>query len=87
MQLVTFYVSEQVYKGEMVDTGETVAVKCYEDIFLSYNYRNEMAVLPQLHHKNVVDYAGFCSDVEGILVFEYMKNGSLDKWLFGEYGQ
>ncbi|KAG0558325.1 hypothetical protein KC19_10G019300 [Ceratodon purpureus] len=74
----------KVYKGEMVDTGETVAVKCYEDIFLSYNYRNEMAVLPQLHHKNVVDYAGFCSEGEGILVFEYTENGSLDKWLFDD---
>ncbi|KAG0627217.1 hypothetical protein M758_2G183000 [Ceratodon purpureus] len=74
----------KVYKGEMADTGEAVAVKCYEDIFLSYNYRNEMAVLPQLHHKNVVDYAGFCSEGEEILVFEYMENGSLDKWLFDD---
>ncbi|KAG0627212.1 hypothetical protein M758_2G182500 [Ceratodon purpureus] len=71
-----------VYKGEMVDTGEAVAVKYYEGNSFSYNYRNEVAVLPQLHHKNVVDYAGFCD--EGILVFEYMENGSLDKWLFDD---
>jgi serine/threonine protein kinase len=51
-------------------------------------FRVQMEVLPRLHHKNVVGYAGFCMDKgEEILVFEYMLNDSLDKWLFGTHVQ
>ncbi|KAG0597872.1 hypothetical protein M758_12G027000 [Ceratodon purpureus] len=81
---------KEVYKGVMVNTGEVVVAKFYDipkSIYssksASMEFRVQMAVLPQLHHNNVVGYAGFCLE-EGkrILLFEYMPNGSLDKWLF-----
>ncbi|KAG0553636.1 hypothetical protein KC19_12G027000 [Ceratodon purpureus] len=80
---------KQVYEGVMVNTGEVVAVKRRYALSVSEsaseNFSVEMAVLPQLHHKNVVGYAGFCLEKgERILVFEYMPSGSLDKWLFDD---
>ncbi|KAG0597873.1 hypothetical protein M758_12G027100 [Ceratodon purpureus] len=80
-----------VYKGVMNDTGEEVAVnvelhaKNSKDEHAKDKFRVQLAVLPQLHHNNVVGYAGFCLEKgEGILMFEYMPNGSLDKWLFDD---
>ena len=46
--------------------------------------RNEVLVLAQLQHKNLVRLQGFClHEKEMILVYEYIKNGSLDNFLFG----
>jgi molybdenum cofactor biosynthesis enzyme MoaA len=51
-------------------------------------FRVQMEVLPRVHHNNVVGYAEFCMEKgEEILVFEYMPNDSLDKWLFGTHMQ
>jgi molybdenum cofactor biosynthesis enzyme MoaA len=51
-------------------------------------FRVQMEVLPRVHHNNVVGYAEFCMEKgEEILVFEYMLNDSLDKWLFGTHMQ
>ena len=88
----------QVYRGVMVDKApsgapitEAVAVKRLNRLtsFLSIDlFRVQMEVLSRLHHDNVVGYAGFCMEKgEQILVFEYMLNGPLDKWLFGKHVQ
>jgi hypothetical protein len=46
--------------------------------------RNEVLVLAQLQHKNLVRLQGFClHQNEMLLVYEYIKNGSLDNFLFG----
>jgi serine/threonine protein kinase len=88
----------QVHRGVMVDKApsgapitEVVAVKrihpCmrYPPINV---FRVQMEVLPRLHHNNVVGYAGFCMEKgKEILVFEYMLNDSLDKWLSGKHVQ
>jgi serine/threonine protein kinase len=86
----------QVYRGVMVDKAPSGApiitvvtvkrLKSSEDPI--DEFRVQMEVLPRLHHKNVVRYAGFCMEkCEEILVFEYMPNDSLDKWLFGKHLQ
>ena len=44
---------------------------------------NEVATIGRIHHINVVQLIGFC--VEGskqALVYEFMPNGSLDKFIF-----
>ena len=46
--------------------------------------RNEVLVLAQLQHKNLVRLQGFClHQNEMLLVYEYIKNGSPDNFLFG----
>lgn len=37
----------------------------------------------QLNHPNLVRLVGYCTEgTQRDLVYEYMQNGSLDKWLF-----
>jgi serine/threonine protein kinase len=47
---------------------------------------NEVQVLAELQHKNLVGLQGFCSHQhDTLLVYEYIKNGSLDNILFGTF--
>ena len=49
-----------------------------------HQLHNEVRVLAELQHKNLVRLQGFCSHPEEtLLVCEYIKNGSLDNFLFG----
>jgi serine/threonine protein kinase len=46
--------------------------------------QNEVQILAELQHKNLVGLQGFCShNNDTLLVYEYIKNGSLDSILFG----
>lgn len=43
-------------------------------------------MLSLLHHPNLVNLVGYCTDAEHrILVYEYMANGSLEDHLLGMY--
>ncbi|GLU10919.1 hypothetical protein SLE2022_276960 [Rubroshorea leprosula] len=70
-----------VYKG-LIDGGSlVVAVKRFSG---SKYCRPEGELLCQLRHQNIVSLLGFCHEKdEGILVYEYMTRGSLDRYLFG----
>jgi len=47
--------------------------------------QNEVRVLAELQHKNLVGLQGFCSHQnDTLLVYEYIKNGSLDNILFDD---
>ncbi|XP_062203821.1 rust resistance kinase Lr10-like [Phragmites australis] len=74
-----------VYKGVLLPGGVHVAVKmllgtsnCNGEEFIS-----EVATIGRIHHVNVVRLVGFCSEeMRRALVYEYMPNGSLDKYIF-----
>ncbi|TVU23620.1 hypothetical protein EJB05_25996 [Eragrostis curvula] len=80
-----------VYKGQMRD-GLKVAVKKCSCLLSDSNqgqllqeYRNEVQFLMKLHHRNIVKLLGYCIEQEAmILVYEYIPNKSLDRFIFGK---
>ncbi|KAI5344129.1 hypothetical protein L3X38_012006 [Prunus dulcis] len=51
------------------------------------DFISEVATIGRIHHFNVVQLVGYC--VEGskcALVYEFMQNGSLDKYIFSKEG-
>ena len=72
-----------VYKGKL-RSGHIVFVKV---LIMSkanrQDFSNEFATIGRIHHVNVVRLVGFC--VQGskwALIYDYMPNGSLDKFIF-----
>ncbi|PKA61724.1 putative receptor-like protein kinase [Apostasia shenzhenica] len=56
--------------------------KCNGDEFIS-----EVSTIGRIHHLNVVRLVGFCSEgSKRALVYEFMPNGSLDKYIFSSDG-
>ncbi|XP_029125196.1 PR5-like receptor kinase [Cajanus cajan] len=77
----------QVYKGNLSD-GTTVAVKVLRansDKRIQEQLMAKVSTIGKIHHFNLVQFYGFCfkKDLRA-LVYEYMGNGSLDKYLFHE---
>ncbi|KAJ9703997.1 hypothetical protein PVL29_005328 [Vitis rotundifolia] len=73
-----------VYKGAISEGNKVVAVKRLEVVEEGEReFQAEMTGIGRTHHRNVVQLFGFC--VEGstkLLVYEYMRNGSLADLLF-----
>ena len=48
-------------------------------------FKNEVSLLTRLQHKNLVKLLGFCNEGdEEILVYEFVPNSSLDRFIFGK---
>uniref|UniRef100_A0A2P2JY90 Receptor-like serine/threonine-protein kinase n=1 Tax=Rhizophora mucronata TaxID=61149 RepID=A0A2P2JY90_RHIMU len=77
-----------VYSG-VLDNRMVVAVKQLEGIEQGEKqFRMEVATISSTHHLNLVRLIGFCSEGRHrLLVYEFMKNGSLDNFLFITEGQ
>ncbi|RAL45701.1 hypothetical protein DM860_009565 [Cuscuta australis] len=75
-----------VYRGVLRANNRTiVAVKQLEGIEQGEKqFRMEVATISSTHHLNLVRLIGFCSEGRRhrLLVYEFMKNGSLDLFLF-----
>ncbi|KAL2938506.1 L-type lectin-domain containing receptor kinase IV.2, partial [Bienertia sinuspersici] len=77
----------KVYKGILPSTGDQIAVKR-----ISHNSKQgmkefvaEISSMRRLRHRNLVPLLGYCRRKgELLLVYEYMQNGSLEKFLYGK---
>ncbi|XP_057441489.1 rust resistance kinase Lr10-like [Lotus japonicus] len=76
-----------VFKGNLC-SGPSVALKMLaKSKGKGKDFINEVATIGRVHHLNVVQLIGFC--IEGpkhALVYEFMPNGSLDKFIFSKEG-
>ncbi|XP_058098024.1 cysteine-rich receptor-like protein kinase 2 [Magnolia sinica] len=75
-----------VYKG-VLKNGKIVAVKKLmigQSRRARADFESEVKLISNVHHRNLVRLLGCCSKgSELLLVYEYMANSSLDKFLFG----
>ncbi|CAH1421399.1 unnamed protein product [Lactuca virosa] len=74
-----------VYKGQLPD-GQLVAVKLLgKAIGAGEDFINEVASIGRTSHANIVTLLGFCFEGnKRALMYEFMPNGSLDKFLRGD---
>ncbi|KAJ9563721.1 hypothetical protein OSB04_008881, partial [Centaurea solstitialis] len=75
-----------VYKGELHD-GTKIAVKRMESGVMSEKgldeFKSEISVLTKVRHRHLVALLGYCLDGnERLLVYEYMPQGTLSRFLF-----
>ncbi|KAI3831105.1 hypothetical protein MKW92_007884 [Papaver armeniacum] len=74
-----------VYKGLIEEMG-TVAVKRLDKVLREgeKEFKTEVNVIGQTHHKNLVRLLGFCEEGRHrLLIYEFMSNRSLADHLFG----
>ncbi|CAN6556056.1 unnamed protein product [Malus baccata var. baccata] len=78
-----------VFKGAFAsDNGKFVAVKRLDTMFREGDhpeFKAEVSGIGRTNHRNLVQLLGFCDEGHHrILVYEFMSNGSLNSFLFGE---
>ena len=79
----------RVYKGTL-DDGVEVAIKKTNrvDTSGSQQFLNEVSVLSQVNHRNLVRLHGCCLETEvPMLVYEYVQNGNLLDHLQGQHSE
>ncbi|KAG6693042.1 hypothetical protein I3842_10G144300 [Carya illinoinensis] len=77
----------RVYRGVLPTSKIEIAVKriSHESRQGMREFVAEIVSIGRLHHRNLVPLLGYCRRKEELLlVYEYMPNGSLDKYLFGQ---
>ncbi|XP_021620135.1 wall-associated receptor kinase-like 20 [Manihot esculenta] len=75
----------EVYKGELQD-GTVVAIKLAKvgNVKSTQQVLNEVGILSQVNHKNLVRLLGCCVEGEQpLMVYEYISNGALHDLLHG----
>ncbi|XP_042035618.1 rust resistance kinase Lr10-like isoform X2 [Salvia splendens] len=74
-----------VYKGKL-RSGHLVAIKLLEKSRENgQDFMNEIATIGRIHHVNIVQLVGYCAErSKRALIFDFMPNGSLDKYIFNQ---
>ncbi|XP_035832170.1 G-type lectin S-receptor-like serine/threonine-protein kinase SD2-5 [Helianthus annuus] len=72
-----------VFEGTLED-GTKIAVKCLEGLGqVNKSFLAEVQSIGSIHHVNLVTLRGFCAwKSQRFLVYEFMSNGSLDRWIY-----
>ncbi|KAK9941303.1 hypothetical protein M0R45_017912 [Rubus argutus] len=77
-----------VFKGVLAsDNGKCIAVKRLNAMAKENDleFKAEVSAISRTNHRNLVQLLGFCKEGQHqLLVYEYMSNGSLASFLFGE---
>ncbi|KAL8091178.1 hypothetical protein AgCh_040327 [Apium graveolens] len=78
-----------VYKGavQLSSTTTIIAVKKLDRMTQDTDkeFKSEVSIIAQTHHKNLVRLVGFCDEGrQRLLVYEYMVNGTLARLLFAD---
>ncbi|PRQ35327.1 putative protein kinase RLK-Pelle-SD-2b family [Rosa chinensis] len=77
-----------VYKGILqIGSGVPVAVKKLNFVVQDSEkeFKTELNIIGQTHHKNLVRLVGYCDEgQERLLVYEFLSNGTLANFLFAE---
>ncbi|XP_042386346.1 rust resistance kinase Lr10-like [Zingiber officinale] len=72
-----------VFKGHIMGTYPVAVKLLGGSNFHGQDFINEVATIGRIHHLNVVRLLGFCSEgSKRALVYEFMPNGSLDRYIF-----
>ncbi|CDP06699.1 unnamed protein product [Coffea canephora] len=74
-----------VYYGKLKE-GKEIAVKVLTNNSFQgkREFSNEVALLSRIHHRNLVQFLGYCQEEgKSILVYEFMHNGTLKEHLYG----
>ncbi|CAL2265350.1 unnamed protein product [Prunus armeniaca] len=76
-----------VYKAKL-RSGRLVAIKMLgKSKTNGQDFINEVGTIGRIHHVNVVRLIGFCVDgSKRALVYDFMPNGSLEKYIFSQQG-
>ncbi|KAJ4850864.1 L-type lectin-domain containing receptor kinase S.1 [Turnera subulata] len=75
----------KVYKGTLPSNKTEIAVKCvnHDSKQGLREFMAEISSIGRLQHKNLVQLRGWCrKSNELLLVYDYMPNGSLDRYIF-----
>ena len=75
-----------VFKGKLGD-GRLVAVKVLKQSKMEdgQDFINEVAAISRTSHVNIVAFLGFCFEgTRRALIYEFMSNGSLEKFVFNQ---
>lgn len=73
----TYYITSLLLKVVAIKKMELPAIKAAEG---EREFRVEVDILSRLDHPNLVSLIGYCADGKHrFLVYEYMRNGNLDK--------
>ncbi|KAK9059932.1 hypothetical protein SSX86_020636 [Deinandra increscens subsp. villosa] len=72
-----------VYEGTLEDCSK-IAVKCLEGLGqVKKSFLAEVESIGSIHHVNLVRLRGFCAwKSQRFLVYEFMSNGSLERWIY-----
>ncbi|MCO5608241.1 hypothetical protein L7F22_062447 [Adiantum nelumboides] len=74
-----------VYQGVFRDGRKVAVKKLHQGSPRIKEFLAEVAIIGDVSHCNVAPLCGFCSQkLHRVLVYEYMENGSLDRWLFSD---
>ncbi|XP_068659390.1 uncharacterized protein [Aristolochia californica] len=73
-----------VYKGRLPD-GRWVAIKIPVSVYGEEEFMREVETIGRTYHVNVISLVGFCLESScRALVYEYMPNGSLNRFIHSE---